>query len=66
MLSKADISNFEWQNWQLCKREDLLATAKAWQDAPSVAACKALYKQNGVHTERLFPLSWKNSKAMKE
>jgi len=52
MLSKADIGNFEWQNRQLRKREDLLAAAKAWRDAPSVAACKALYKQNGVHTER--------------
>jgi hypothetical protein len=47
-LSKADIGNFDWHSWQPRKREDLLAAAKAWRDAPSAAACKALYKQNGV------------------
>jgi len=56
--SKADIGNFDWQHWQPRKREDLRAAAEAWRDAPSAAARKALYNQNGVRWSPLWGLSY--------
>jgi hypothetical protein len=57
-LSKADISNFNWEHWQPRKREDLQAAAKQWRDAPSAAVRKALYKQNGVRWSVMWKLSY--------
>jgi hypothetical protein len=57
-MSKADIGNFDWQNWQPRKREDLRAAAEAWRDAPSAAARKELYAKHGVRWSPLWRLSY--------
>ena len=59
-LSKSDIGNFNWQDWELRNVEDLRAAAELWQDAPSVSARKALYAQNGVRWSALWGLSYFN------
>jgi predicted Fe-S protein YdhL (DUF1289 family) len=56
--SKADIGNFDWQNWTPRKREDLRAAAVAWRDAPNASARKKLYSQNGVQWSPLWELSY--------
>jgi hypothetical protein len=56
--SKADIGNFDWQNWTPRKREDLRAAAVAWRDAPNATARKKLYKQTGVRWSPLWELSY--------
>ena len=59
-LSKSDIGNFNWQDWELRNVEDLRVAAELWQDAPSVSTCKALYAQNGVCWSALWGLSYFN------
>jgi hypothetical protein len=56
--SKADIGNFNWEHWQLRKREDLRSAAERWRDAPSANARKALYKEHGVRWSALWGLSY--------
>ena len=57
-MSKADISNFDWEHWEPRKREDLTAAAEQWRDAPSATARKALYKVTGVRWSALWDLSY--------
>lgn len=57
-MSKADISNFDWEHWEPRKREDLKASAEQWRDAPSATARKALYKVTGVRWSALWDLSY--------
>lgn len=56
--SKANIGNFDWQQWEPRKVEDLRSAAEKWRDAPSAAERKALYKANGVRWSALWGLSY--------
>jgi hypothetical protein len=60
ILSKADISNFDWEHWEPRKLEDLRAAAEQWRDAPSAAVRKALYKKNGIRWSAMWKLSYFN------
>lgn len=57
-LSKSDISNFDWQHWELRKVDDLREAAEHWRDAPSASARKALYKEHGIRWSALWGLSY--------
>ena len=59
-LSKSDIGNLNWQDWELRNVEDLRVAVEFSQDAPSVSTCKALYAQNGVCWSVLWGLSYFN------
>ena len=56
--SKADIGNFDWEQWEPRKLEDLRAAAEQWRDATSATARKEIYQKYGVRWSALWGLSY--------